>query len=178
MNPARVCRGALGCALLLLAESAGASANFPSVVQAELGLRKAPDCVLCHQTDKGGENTTTQLFGRTMQRFGTTKKNNGSLVDALRKADALGTDSDGDCVPDTDELRAGTNPNVVDGKDGGSKCAVETPPPTLETGCAIAAPRRENPSVATLVMVALSVLRRASREPAGEKRLRAGSAPR
>ena len=75
-------------------KSAGASENFPNVVKGYLRLPKTPDCTLCHDSNKGGENTARKPFARTMQRFGAVKKNDDSLLAALRKADAEGTDSD------------------------------------------------------------------------------------
>ena len=122
----------------LSASSAVASQSFPLVVKSTLGLAKAPDCILCHESEKGGENTANQPFGRTMQRFGAVKKNDQSLVLALQRADAEGTDSDGDCMADIDELLAKppTDPNVFDKGDGGHVCEAPEIPPLLRTGCA------------------------------------------
>jgi len=104
----------LGSATAFAAANAAASETFPGVIQAELGLKKAPDCTLCHQSNAGGENTATEPFGRTLQRFGVVKKNDQSLIEALQQIDYQDYDTDGDCVPDIVELQHGTNPNVPD----------------------------------------------------------------
>jgi len=154
---------------MLLATGARASEEFPLVVQNELGVKKAPDCTLCHQTELGGENTATQPFGRTMQKFGAVKKNDDSLKAALDRDDSEGTDSDGDCIPDTDELRAGTNPNVADVGDGGQHCEAPALPPTLQTGCSVSSRSRNTYAAAVIAGASWLILAR------GRGRSRAGA---
>lgn len=160
----------------MCATRAEASQHFPAVVQSTLGLKEAPPCTLCHQTDRGGENTTTQPFGRTMQRFGAVKKNDSSVVLALQRADEDGTDSDGDCVPDIDELVA-TPPGNPNGRarDAGV-CGTPEIPPIIKTGCTVSSHCR-NQFVTTVYSACLLVLvrRRArgkivSRKPLGSSR--------
>jgi hypothetical protein len=143
---------ALALAFALLALPAVASETFPPRIQKDLGLRETPDCVLCHETEKGGTNTVNRPFGVSMRKAGLKAGNLGLLDEALMKLEADGTDSDGDGVPDIEELKKGRNPNAQEhivvtdagaGADGGRTITiVETPPPAptvplLETGCEV-----------------------------------------
>jgi hypothetical protein len=126
-------------ALVLVAGPVTASEAFPPVVKAELRLKAAPDCTLCHRDDQGGVHTVTKPFGLTMLGLGVTGGNVGSLEAALRTDEADATDSDGDGVPDVDELRNGTDPNVPQATDGGT-IALPKQPPLPETGCSVSTP--------------------------------------
>jgi hypothetical protein len=99
----------------------------------QLGLANAPDCTLCHRDDGGGAGSVIRPFGRTMMdRFGLTGMSNvAALKAAIEGDDAEHVDSDGDGVPDIDELRAGTNPNV------GASGVEISDVPLPETGCSI-----------------------------------------
>jgi hypothetical protein len=110
-----------------------ASPVYPITIQTQLGLAKAPDCTLCHHDDNGGAGTVVRPFGRTMTgRFGLVGGSNiAALKSALEGDDAEHVDSDGDGVPDIDELRAGTDPNV--GVSGVESSDVPLP----ETGCSL-----------------------------------------
>jgi hypothetical protein len=92
-----------------------------------------------------------------VQRFGAVKKNDGSLITALQHADDEGTDSDGDCVPDIDELREKppTDPDTRPAQ--GKKCAVPALPPVLKTGCTVSSHTRTE-FVTALYCVCLVVL--------------------
>lgn len=121
---------------LLVAREASASPTYPPTIEAELMLERAPDCTLCHRDDNGGIGTVVRPFGRTMLgHFQLTGGNNtGLLKAALAGDDAEHLDSDGDGVPDIDELRMGTDPNVGA---SGTEAPLDVPLP--ETGCALAA---------------------------------------
>ena len=84
--------------------------NAPGAVKEALNLTKLPDCLLCHNTPSGGEGTVTTPFGKAMIAAGAIK-NEESITQAVKKIETDKTDSDGDGMPDTDELKAGTNPN-------------------------------------------------------------------
>ena len=151
-------------AIVACATSAAASQHFPVVVQSSLGMETAPDCTLCHQTDRGGENTTTQPFGRTMQRFGAVKKNDDSVVHALQRANDELTDSDGDCIPDIDELveKPPGDPNRRRTGGDAGVCAVPETPPVLKTGCTVSSHgRTEFVTLAYCVCSLVLVCRRA-----------------
>ena len=62
----------------------------------------------------------------------------GALDAALQESDAQGIDSDLDGVPDLDELRQGTDPNV---QDGDASVPLPPPPPPLVTGCSVRSSR-------------------------------------
>lgn len=130
------CFGALVGALysLLLPGQAVASPGYPPLIQAELGLANPPDCTLCHRDSLGGPGTVVRPFGRLMMSH--FQLSGGSNLGALKAALAgdagehLDIDSDG--VPDLEELRAGSDPNVGA---SGEQPAVDLPLP--ETGCAL-----------------------------------------
>jgi hypothetical protein len=165
-------------AVALHVAPAWASETFPARIQKDLGLEQKPDCILCHETEKGEKNTVTRAFGKSMRKAGLAAGSLGSLDAALQKLEKDGTDSDGDDVPDIDELRMGRNPNareiVTAPPDAGPGDAaapqvivVEEPPPAgpplMETGCLVAPLRRSTSAsllVAGLGLVALSVRRR------------------
>jgi hypothetical protein len=161
--------------LVLVACPAAASPTYPGTIESELKIRSLPvpgqGCLLCHQTESGGANTVVQPFGRSMRTLGTYGGNNtGSLVSALRAADAQGTDSDGDGMSDVDELRARRDPNVPQATADGGIVTPPEQPPLLETGCAVRmatgerAPQRA-PLPATLVaasLLCMAGLRRSS----------------
>jgi MYXO-CTERM domain-containing protein len=94
---------------------ANATENFPPAVQSDLSLKGAPDCSLCHTSgDQGGKGTVNTPFGRSARAHGLVEYDDSALKNALTAMAADGTDSDGDCVGDIAELKAGTNPDVVD----------------------------------------------------------------
>jgi MYXO-CTERM domain-containing protein len=97
--------------LLLAAAPAGASPNYPAEIQKQLGLSYTPSCAICHQNGVTGTGTVTTLFGQAMRAHGLVAGNIASLDTALAALEAEGTDSDGDGVPDIQELKNGTNPN-------------------------------------------------------------------
>ena len=148
--------------LFLQAASASASPTYPPTIQAQLELTAAPDCTLCHRDDAGGTGTVIRPFGRTMiDHFGLTGGSNiVALKAALEGDDAEHLDSDGDGVPDIEELRVGTNPNV-----GASGVEAASDAPLPETGCAFTArpPAREAPFSTALVGLALALARRRRR---------------
>jgi len=74
-----------------------------------------------------------------MQEFGAVKKNDSALIRALQQVDAEGIDSDGDCIPDIDELveKPPGDPNVRSKKGDAGVCAVPQRPPILKTGCTV-----------------------------------------
>ena len=91
------------------------SSIYPPEVRAHLSLSYTPACTLCHETESGGFGTVTTPFGRSMMARGLVAQNLGSLDTALDALAAEHTDSDGDGVPDIDELKAGSDPNVAGG---------------------------------------------------------------
>lgn len=92
-----------------------ASSTYPPEVRAHLSLSYTPACTLCHNTPSGGIGTVTTPFGKSMMSRGLVAQNIASLDTALDALSAERTDSDHDGVPDIDELKAGTDPNVAGG---------------------------------------------------------------
>ena len=118
----------------LLISTASASFPFPDAVKDAAGMPCAPTCMLCHETMGGGTGTVTQPFGIAMMERGLQGSAQTELVPSAYAAlDADNVDSDGDGVPDADELSAGENPNPDGepfcGEDGASAL------PTPSYGC-------------------------------------------
>ena len=146
--PEPVLRHALVVATLLAGGLAHASSNYPAEIRAHLGLSYTPDCTLCHNVPSGGYGTVTTPFGTSMRARGLVAQNVQSLDTALDALAAEKTDSDGDGVPDIDELKAGTNPN----SSGGA-----VPPPTY--GCFDVSGQPGSPLALLPVALALVLLR-------------------
>jgi hypothetical protein len=160
-------------ALLLAASSAGASPAYPGAIESELHIETLPasgqGCVLCHATESGGANTVDRPFGRSMRSLGARGRSDvGSLVAALRSAEAQGTDSDADGISDIDELRAHRDPNVPQATEDGGVVALPEQPPLLETGCAVhvsaseRAPQRAPAALTAATAVGIAGMRRRS----------------
>src|SRR5687768_16197641 len=103
--------GLISAALVLWAAPAPASEPFPSAIQEKLMLPAEPPCTICHTTDEGGEGTVVKPFGVTIQRLGVGKLETGKLIAALDALESQQIDSDFDGIPDTTELREGSDPN-------------------------------------------------------------------
>lgn len=157
-------------ATALVALPAAASDTFPARIQKDLRLAEKPDCILCHETENGGTNTVKQPFGISMRQAGLKAGNLGLLDIALQTLEKNKTDSDGDGVPDIEELKRGRNPNAVEtivvsdagaGEDGGRTITIVevAPPPSkvplLETGCEVTlGARRAGTSGRALIAIA------------------------
>jgi len=103
---------AIFLALLLTTGAVRASENYPEVIRATVPTNQALPCTLCHTLADGGEGAVTTTFGRHMLEFGMTGSDPASLQRALRRNAARGWDSDGDGVPDIEELVYGTDPST------------------------------------------------------------------
>jgi hypothetical protein len=137
---------ALGIAICALPQLARASATYPALIQAQLGLNYAPDCTICHRDDNGGIGTVIQPFGLALMSFGLRAEAPAALTSALDQAKADGLDSGGDGVPDIEELEADMNPNAG----GGGR-------PAPQYGCALGqagAPHRDGGAAAAFLFLA------------------------
>jgi hypothetical protein len=125
----------LAVAVLLTGRSAHAQGDYPGEVEDYLKLSYAPPCSLCHEKGNTGSGTVVTSFGWSMRGKGLVVDDPSSIDRALDALRAAKTDSDGDGVPDVDELVAGTDPNsaasvrIPDGKDPGYGCGGEAPDP-------------------------------------------------
>ena len=105
----RIAVSVLVCGILLSA-NVGAMPTFPSEIQSHLGLSYAPQCTLCHGSVSGGGPVVTP-FGQAILAAGLTMSGGSTLTNALDTLAKNKTDSNGDGVPDIDELKAGNDPN-------------------------------------------------------------------
>jgi hypothetical protein len=130
--PARIALAGLLVAFASLpAKTARASESYPEAIERALGTPCPPACTTCHTSASGGELTANTPVGISSRRAGLKCCDTSGLFDVLATLEANGTDSDTDGTPDIEELRAGTDPNALEGK---LKCYV----PPEEEGCSIA----------------------------------------
>jgi hypothetical protein len=136
--------------LLLSTSTAHATPNFPDAVRRILGAVQSPPCSVCHAGGQTGRGTVTTPFGQAMRDRGLVAYDETSLQTALTRMETDKVDSNGDGVPDVDELRAGKDPNLT-----GSA-------PELQYGCGVTAGRGHPWTAAPLGLAALvrSLLRR------------------
>ena len=91
-----------------------ATPNFPGVIQQHLGLAQPPPCTICHATNAGGLGTVVKPFGIYLQSRGLVPFDDASLRNALM-ADIAERHSSSGGLTDVDALRAGQDPNGVQG---------------------------------------------------------------
>ncbi len=143
---------------LLLIPAASASSVYPTDLVTALELPCAPTCIVCHDTNGGGDGTVIQDFGLALMDRGLTGASASErLGTALEAMDADNVDSDGDGTTDTEELVAGHDPNPG----GGAFCSVVTP----EYGCSTAGDGAPASFLAMVLSVGL-----ACRRPRGAER--------
>lgn len=118
---------AISLALLCAVHDARASENYPAVIRATISSNQALPCTLCHALADGGDGAVATEFGRHMLDFGMKGDDPPSLERALRRNAARRWDSDGDGVPDVEELVYGTDP---------SSLALSSSPPLMH-GCSV-----------------------------------------
>ena len=95
---------------ILLSANVRAMPTFPGEIQSYLHLSYAPQCTLCHGSVSGG-GPVVQPFGEAMLAAGLTVSGGSTLTNALDTLARNKTDSNGNGIPDIDELKAGNNPN-------------------------------------------------------------------
>jgi hypothetical protein len=124
---------------------ARATPNFPPALQTDLMLSAQPACAICHLGGATGRGTVTTLFGESMLARGMVAYDEAALSSALMRLQQDHVDSDGDGVPDIDELRAGTDPNAPPG--GGGESSLIVP----QYGCQLAFGARADAPLAAIV---------------------------
>lgn len=136
-------------AFVALSTNASASPTFPSVVKETLSLGSPPDCTLCHASPSGGMGTANTGFATYLKSRGLRGGDQASLRSALQAMIGEKHDTDGDGVPDADELKNGTDPN------GAVDAAV--PPVAYGCGGAQVSPRRALPWPLAMVLFACAL---------------------
>jgi hypothetical protein len=128
LHPQRLFRIALGVAALSAVRLAGASENYPAILDRQLGVecpRPLSRCRICHDTAAGGEGTANQPFALALKRdYGLSGGKAGrELALALgRLPEDLDTDADG--ATDKEELASCMNPSGPELSEGpGFGCA-------------------------------------------------------
>jgi hypothetical protein len=102
-------------AAALFTPHARALPEFPQVISEELATPCIPQCTLCHKTTQGGAGTTDENKPFFISMLNADASFVTGNPDGVRSA--LGilatnlTDSDGDGMPDTEELSQGRDPN-------------------------------------------------------------------
>src|SRR5450631_1613662 len=99
-----------GIALVVLAPAAHARKEFPGVIARELNAPKDPPCSICHLGGKTSGATVFTPFAWTMRAHGLSGSAS-SVQSAIDGVKADNVDSDGDGVPDWQEIVNGTDPN-------------------------------------------------------------------
>jgi hypothetical protein len=98
-------------AFVAWAHAAQAREQFPGVIAAELNAPQAPPCSVCHLGGKTSGATVFTPFAWTMRAHGLSSSIS-SVQSAIEGVKADNVDSDGDGVPDWQEIVAGTDPNA------------------------------------------------------------------
>jgi hypothetical protein len=156
-----------------LGASAQANPLFPTMLQQQLMLQCAPDCIICHLTDAGGINTLRdKSIGKSWKsNFGLDGNAVSSLAPAIMGAQQSMNDADGDGMPDITELQMNENPS--DPTNAAALCPMGgTTTPTSPTyGCVHVAPRGHVDDVAAaagaiVALLGIAALRR--RSPRGQ----------
>jgi hypothetical protein len=120
---------------LLVTTTAGASPDFPDLVQETLNMSCTPQCIICHNDNLGGATTARRPFGVTLQTSSAVSPtvvggDTERLADALRdlqsqEAAGNGQDSDGDGVKDIAELTDVDQPRDPSVPGAGDMCELD-----------------------------------------------------
>ncbi len=108
---------ALGCLSLTLAHPAMATSRFPSTIYYHLYSSYTvkpyqPPCSLCHLRGSTGPGTAETPFALSMKARGLVPQDNTALINALDAMSRDQVDSDGDGIPDIQEIEEDTDPNT------------------------------------------------------------------
>lgn len=143
--------------MVLSTSSAAASPKYSDRLEERFDMTCAPTCLLCHTDAQGGYATANTKFGISLRKAGLSCCDLSDFDDLIDEVEEAETDSDGDGIPDLEELSNGTDPNKK------SKTAeVACAPETITGGCS-ASGRAGGASALTLV-IGLTVIAAARRK--------------
>ncbi len=151
---------ALGTAIAWSA-AAGATPDFPGVIQQVVGSAAPPLCTICHNNPNGGLGTVTTVFGMYMRSRGLVPYDETSLRNALAAATGEQHSSNDDGITDIQALREGLDPNAPL---GASSSPSQPPPPDYGCGAHVAPSSRDtSPAALFLAATAATALVRRRR---------------
>lgn len=172
----RAIRGSVGALVglvgICVATTAAADPRFPHRLFDAVHTPCPPDCTLCHNNDHGGVNNRRpgSIIGTWTEYYQLDPGDPESVVNAFHAAADEKRDTDGDGIPDSDELLSGSDPD--DATPGARyKCLQELP----LYGCARVARRGSVDGFAalaagTVVLIGLAAVRRRVARSRGERR--------
>lgn len=100
----------LAVLLFLCGSAVRATPTYPGVTRDQLTLPRSPSCSLCHRGTPALGNATRPVAGSLID-FGLVPYNETTLRTAWDQLELASVDSDGDSIPDVEELLTGSDPN-------------------------------------------------------------------
>lgn len=140
-----------GVALVVLGAAAQAHPEFPGILAGALNAPQDPPCGICHLGGKTSGATVFTPFAWTMSAHGLSGSDS-SVQSAIKGVMADEVDSDGDGVPDWQEIVNGTDPNAP-----GTATDIQDP----QLGCEVGGgTTRRGPLVSSAILLAWIIRRR------------------
>lgn len=139
-----------GIALVVLAPAAHAREEFPGVIARTLNAPQDPPCSICHLGGKTSGATVFTPFAWTMRAHGLSGSTS-SVQSAIEGVKTDNVDSDGDGVPDWQEIVNGTNPNAP-----GTATDIQDP----QLGCELGGTTRHGALASSAVLLVWMIRRR------------------
>ena len=143
----------VGVGLVASAHAAHAKEQFRDAIVSELNASQTPPCSICHLGGKTSGATVFTPFAWTMRAHGMSNSTS-SVRSAIRAVATDEVDSDGDGVPDAQEILDGTDPNAP-----GTATDIQDP----QLGCRVGGGAGERGAAASSAMLLAWLIRRRRR---------------